>query len=111
MERNTENNDGDFELAEVNPSWRQKLLRNASDSSLLSAPVSDENFGEHVDALEAAESPKTFTADEEKAVVRKLDRRLVLFIAFLYMLSFLDRSSEYKRIYTTIGVLPDTAIY
>lgn len=34
-----------------------------------------------------------YTAEEERAVVKKLDRRLVLFVAFLYMLSFLDRSS------------------
>lgn len=35
----------------------------------------------------------TYTAEEERAVVDKFDRRLVLFVAFLYMLSFLDRSS------------------
>ena len=35
-----------------------------------------------------------YTPEEERAVVRKLDRRLVLFVAFLYMLSFLDRSSK-----------------
>ena len=36
---------------------------------------------------------RLYTPDEERAVVRKLDRRLVLFMALLYMLSFLDRSS------------------
>ena len=36
-----------------------------------------------------------YTPDEEKAVVKKFDRRLVLFVALLYMLSFLDRSSMY----------------
>lgn len=34
-----------------------------------------------------------YTPDEERNVVRKLDRRVVIFLAFLYMLSFLDRSS------------------
>jgi len=34
-----------------------------------------------------------YTPDEERAVVRKFDRRLVLFMALLYMLSFLDRSN------------------
>lgn len=34
-----------------------------------------------------------FTPDEEAAILKKFDRRLVLFIALLYMLSFLDRSS------------------
>lgn len=35
-----------------------------------------------------------YTAEEEKEVVKKLDKRLVLFLALLYMLSFLDRSSK-----------------
>lgn len=34
-----------------------------------------------------------YTPEEEQAVVRKFDRRLVVFLALLYMLSFLDRSS------------------
>ncbi|KAG7288082.1 hypothetical protein NEMBOFW57_007604 [Staphylotrichum longicolle] len=34
-----------------------------------------------------------YTAEEEQAVVRKFDRRLVVFVAGLYMLSFLDRSN------------------
>ncbi|KAM0328028.1 hypothetical protein ACHAQA_005429 [Verticillium albo-atrum] len=34
-----------------------------------------------------------YTPDEEAAVVKKFDRRLVLFVALLYMLSFLDRSN------------------
>lgn len=34
-----------------------------------------------------------YTPDEEQAVVRKFDRKLVSFVALLYMLSFLDRSS------------------
>lgn len=35
-----------------------------------------------------------YTAEEEAEVVRKFDRKLVLFVALLYMLSFLDRSSK-----------------
>ncbi|EEA28859.1 hypothetical protein TMatcc_002788 [Talaromyces marneffei ATCC 18224] len=34
-----------------------------------------------------------YTAEEEKEVVKRLDKRLVLFLAVLYMLSFLDRSN------------------
>jgi hypothetical protein len=41
-----------------------------------------------------------YTAEEEQAVVRKLDRRLVLFVALLYMLSFLDRSSSSYPLYS-----------
>ena len=36
-----------------------------------------------------------YTPDEEQSVIAKFDRRLVLFIALLYMLSFLDRSSRF----------------
>lgn len=35
-----------------------------------------------------------YTREEERQVVRRFDRRLVLFLALLYLLSFLDRSSE-----------------
>ena len=35
-----------------------------------------------------------FTLQEEQEVVSKLDRRLVWFVALLYLLSFLDRSSK-----------------
>ncbi|OHW90457.1 major facilitator superfamily transporter [Colletotrichum incanum] len=34
-----------------------------------------------------------YTPDEERSVVRKHDRKLVLFVALLFMLSFLDRSN------------------
>ena len=42
---------------------------------------------------ERKESFMLYTPDEESNIVKKLDRRLVLFVATLYMLSFLDRSS------------------
>lgn len=38
-------------------------------------------------------SYELYTPDEELAVRSKFDRRLVVFVALLYMLSFLDRSS------------------
>ncbi|EGZ73553.1 MFS general substrate transporter [Neurospora tetrasperma FGSC 2509] len=34
-----------------------------------------------------------YTPEEEREVVKKFDRKLVLFVALLYMLSFLDRSN------------------
>ena len=37
---------------------------------------------------------KDYTDEEERVIVRKFDRKLVLFMALLYMLSFLDRSSQ-----------------
>jgi len=36
---------------------------------------------------------KEYSDEEEASVVQKLDRKLVLFLGFLYMLSFLDRSN------------------
>ncbi|CZR64908.1 related to nicotinamide mononucleotide permease [Phialocephala subalpina] len=39
------------------------------------------------------QSYQLYTPDEERAVVRKFDRNLVLLVAVLYMLSFLDRSN------------------
>ena len=42
---------------------------------------------------------KRYTREEEQQVIKKFDRRLVLFMALLYLLSFLDRSSEYSFLY------------
>lgn len=44
-------------------------------------------------SVSTTHSFQLYTPDEERAVVRKFDRKLVLFVALLYMLSFLDRSS------------------
>lgn len=41
----------------------------------------------------SAHSFELYTPDEERKVRRKLDIRLVLFVALLYMMSFLDRMS------------------
>ncbi|EME41104.1 hypothetical protein DOTSEDRAFT_178490 [Dothistroma septosporum NZE10] len=41
----------------------------------------------------SAQSFELYTPDEERAVKRKLDTRLVLFVALLYMMAFLDRSN------------------
>ncbi|KAI9830616.1 MAG: hypothetical protein M1819_005426 [Sarea resinae] len=43
--------------------------------------------------INTASSMGLYTPDEERAVLWKLDRRVVLFISMLYMLSFLDRSN------------------
>ncbi|KAK3687508.1 major facilitator superfamily domain-containing protein [Podospora appendiculata] len=44
-------------------------------------------------SIDTTASFQLYTPDEERAVVRKFDRRLVVFVAVLYMLSFLDRSN------------------
>lgn len=40
-----------------------------------------------------------YTPDEELAVRRKFDRKLVLFVTLLFLLSFLDRSSTFCTFY------------
>ncbi|KKY26845.1 putative mfs transporter [Diplodia seriata] len=44
-------------------------------------------------ADDAVRDYELYTPQEETAVVKRLDRRLVLFMGLLYMLSFLDRSN------------------
>ena len=39
-----------------------------------------------------------YNPDEERSVIRKFDCRLVLFVALLYMLSFLNRSSMFLHL-------------
>lgn len=59
-----------------------------------SAGQSDENGKYTVPMSRVTSLSKTYTVEEEKAIIRKFDKRLVLFMALLYMLSFLDRSSQ-----------------
>lgn len=54
-----------------------------------------QQHGLHHDSDAASvESFELYTPDEERNVVKKLDRNVTLFMSFLYLLAFLDRSSE-----------------
>ncbi len=53
----------------------------------------------------SAQSFELYTPDEERAVVRKLDTRVVLFMSFLYLLSFLDRSSKNTAIFNLSSIV------
>jgi hypothetical protein len=98
--------DSDLELGEVGESF--KLQRRGKDVEKGGvADANDENdddddeegvFDGHQRqhrraSVSTVQSYQLYTPDEERAVVRKFDRKLVLFVALLYMLSFLDRSS------------------
>ena len=81
----------------------QTLLRSAiedgrsslsCDEDKMAAEESDEDGKYNGTMSRMTSLSKTYTVEEEKAIVRKFDRRLVLFMALLYMLSFLDRSSQ-----------------
>ncbi|KAG5970486.1 hypothetical protein E4U55_001654, partial [Claviceps digitariae] len=52
----------------------------------------DEESRRRPSSSSTAASFELYTPDEEVAVRRKFDRKLVLFVALLFMLSFLDRS-------------------
>lgn len=60
----------------------------------------DESYNGYNSGPELRENkPKTrssleYSAAEEAQVVKKFDRKLVPFLALLYLLSFLDRSSQ-----------------
>lgn len=82
-------------------------LDDSDDEDLRSAVGGDEAYELHDrhDATEGSSRGKRrssegsvasfqlYTPDEDLAVRRKFDRKLVLFVALLFLLSFLDRSS------------------
>lgn len=85
-----------------NGSIELRRTRDSQDKDIDDRPLNEEEFStedeyekEHVrPARRVGTGSKDYTDEEEKAVIHKFDRRLVLFMALLYMLSFLDRSSE-----------------
>lgn len=50
-------------------------------------------------SFDSVQSYELYTPDEDKQVLRKLDTKLVGFMALLYCLSFLDRTSEWCPLY------------
>ena len=77
------------------PELPSDIPRGADESSEFGPGFDDDDEYYYSSRYGRNEPPsKSFTAEEEMAVVKKFDRRLTLFMALLYMLSFLDRSSE-----------------
>jgi hypothetical protein len=80
-----------FEMAELGKGSRG--LRVETSGEALEGHGDEEKLGMHeVDLDERVH----YTGTEERGVLRKLDRRVVLFVALLYLLSFLDRSSRFS---------------
>lgn len=69
---------------------RSRLDEYATDETKKTVSEYSDSDPEHVSS---SQKSLHYTPLEEKAVVRKFDRRLVLFIACLYLLGFLDRSN------------------
>lgn len=79
-----------------------RLQTNFDDHQDVGDPLSDfENDGNYNTSEEReGKIPRgglgpRYTPEEESEVVRRFDRRLVPFLALLYLLSFLDRSSMF----------------
>ncbi|KAI7093784.1 hypothetical protein KC317_g19843, partial [Hortaea werneckii] len=96
----------DDELEDLEESEGYELKRlNKSGSKRGSTAGDTTGDDDHDDAEDEDEVPATrrrtasvasfelYTPDEEHRVRRKLDTHLVLFVAMLYMMSFLDRSN------------------
>ncbi|MCJ1403690.1 hypothetical protein MMC11_006913 [Xylographa trunciseda] len=83
-----------FELKTIAP-LQQHF--NSQDHSTIDGDIEHRSSFEEEAAMRQGhgrkESFMLYTPDEEHNVLKKLDKRLVLFVAILYMLSFLDRSN------------------
>jgi len=98
----SDSEDSDLEIGELGESF--KLQRRAKDEEKVAEleestedddddDVGYRDSGRRRGSISTVQSYQLYTPDEERAVVRKFDRKLVLFVALLYMLSFLDRSN------------------
>ena len=89
----------ELDMREGGQNFKMKRLAPESSKGLntLDDIGEDEEDMEHIHLRSrrraSTQSFELYTPDEEKAVVRQFDKRLVLFMALLYMLSFLDRSN------------------
>jgi hypothetical protein len=87
-------------MGELGESFKLQRLQEMEDHTAVEEEDEDGNEEKYRDtprrrgaSVSTVQSYQLYTPDEERAVVRKFDRRLVIFVALLYMLSFLDRSS------------------
>lgn len=87
--------DSDFEMEGYGESYkmRPQAGRAAGDDDDEEEEEEKRSGRRRGTSISTVQSYQLYTPDEERAVVRKFDRKLVLFVALLYMLSFLDRSS------------------
>lgn len=91
----SDSEESDLEMGELGESYKLQKREKAE----IDSAAEDEDEESYLDAprrrasVSTVQSYQLYTPDEERAVVRKFDRRLVLFMALLYMLSFLDRSN------------------
>lgn len=88
-----EQNDAiELDLVKPKASASNTIPHNLQDDQV--KDVSTDSDSDDSDSQGITPSHTLYTPDEERAVLKKLDRRLVLFLAALYLLAFLDRSSK-----------------
>lgn len=79
-----------YQMVEQNQARRDLTVERPWEGNELMSPRPDMRNN----STSSVASFQLYTPDEEIAVRRKLDRKLVLFVALLFLLSFLDRSSK-----------------
>jgi hypothetical protein len=101
-----DSDDSDLEKSEYGESYKLRRQGKARGTEIAEnqedEDEDEDDVGGYLDGIgirrrasvSTVQSYQLYTPDEERAVVRKFDRKLVLFVALLYMLSFLDRSSN-----------------
>lgn len=95
-ESDSDDSDLEIEDEELGESFKLQPRRTADRGSAEDAGNVYHPRGGRRGSISTVQSFQLYTPDEERTVVRKHDRRLVLFVALLYMLSFLDRSSMFN---------------
>ena len=104
----TSNHSGSWDGSDINTAKPRDLQESIELHSLTGAvntPIDDNEHEKELFNLHSrrgsnatVETFMLYTPDEEQLVIRKFDRNLVLFVALLYMLSFLDRSSKWSPV-------------
>jgi len=92
----SDSEDSDFNAGAHGESYKLRNISKDVEEGHVDDDDSEDEETEHRRRRASASTTQSFqlyTPDEERAVVRKFDKKLVLFVALLYMLSFLDRSS------------------
>lgn len=101
LETSFEDNAIDHEDNEDANEAQRRTLSHENKSGVYEDEEDDDN-GDDDEGYESHDESKPgsgsgiakYSPDEEKEVVKKFDRKLVFFLAILYLLSFLDRSSQ-----------------
>lgn len=72
----------------------EELSDDDSEFEVIHDPLSQQPPSRRKHSASTVQSFELYTPEEERAVIRKLDRGVVLPLAGLYLLSFIDRSSK-----------------